>query len=373
MQERKNNFELLRIIAMLMVMSLHALGHGGVLNQYSVGTVGYTVFWLIEAFCYVAVNSFVLMTGYFMINSDFKISRIIKLMIQVEFYSILCTAIAYFIFHQTITLKDLIYAIFPLTSREYWFASCYAVLLIFAPFINWTVRHMSQKNLFFINIVLIILFCLIPTVFFWSRMWLCDGYDIIWFVTLYFVASYIRLYGERYLQKKNFFLLYLILVLGGYASRVLIAAVTDKLLGVEKGANILFSYNSVIFFPAAVCLFMTFCQMGVKLNKVLNVIAKAGSLSFGAYLWTEHKLIRAPLWKIINVSGKYQNNVGRTLVYVICVVFALFLIGIFIEWIRLKLMRLLRLKRFLEKCDDRADILKEKLEHRIDRNREWLS
>lgn len=142
---------------------------------------------------------------------------------------------------------------------------------------------------------------------------------------------------------------------------------TTGILGKETKAGWLYCYNSISLFPAAVCLFMTFCQLSVKPNKALNVVAKMGALSFGAYLWTEHDLIRKPLWEAVNVSGRYQNNVGKTLVYMIFVAIVLFVIGILIEWMRLKLMTLLRLQRFLKGCDRRFEIAKDNFEQHLDK------
>lgn len=129
---------------------------------------------------------------------------------------------------------------------------------------------------------------------------------------------------------------------------------------IPSGCFEVYFKDSLFFFPASICLFMAFSQVRVKPNKILRLVAKIAALSFGAYLWTDHNLIRKPFWEVINVSGKYQNNVGKTLIYMIIVVIALILIGIFIEWIRLKLMRLLQLQRFLKKCDDYFEIVKEK-------------
>lgn len=101
---RVANVELLRIIAMLMVITLHALGHGGILATYDFGTVGYFFFWLIEVTCYGAINVFVLITGYFMVNVQMKLSRIVKFIVQVEFFSLLSFFLVRFVFHAECSL-----------------------------------------------------------------------------------------------------------------------------------------------------------------------------------------------------------------------------------------------------------------------------
>mgnify|MGYP003300139632 CR=1 FL=1 len=75
--KRKNGIELLRIISMLMIIVLHMLGHGGILSSVAPTQSKYYFCWSLEGFCYIAVNCFVLITGYFMSSSKLKIEKII--------------------------------------------------------------------------------------------------------------------------------------------------------------------------------------------------------------------------------------------------------------------------------------------------------
>lgn len=89
-KDRQMNYELLRIIAMLMIVCLHYLSKGGALGdpKQELTTNGYLA-WLIEAFCLVAVNVYVLISGYFGVDSqNFTIRRPLKIWRQVWFYSV---------------------------------------------------------------------------------------------------------------------------------------------------------------------------------------------------------------------------------------------------------------------------------------------
>ena len=194
---RKSNIEMLRVLAMLMVTMLHALGHGGVLDQYKFGTLGYVLFWTIETLCYVAVNVFVLITGYFMVTSETKISRIIKLYFQVEFYTMLCLLVAKFIFFKPIDLRDILNTLFPFTSGTYWFVSAYVILIALVPFLNKFIKSINRQQHFMAIVLLTVLFCIIPTFMFWSRDILGNGYNFIWFIVIYITAAYIRIYGDE--------------------------------------------------------------------------------------------------------------------------------------------------------------------------------
>lgn len=194
---REANIELLRIVAMLMVTMMHILGHGGILKQYDFVTTGYMFFWLIETFCYVAVNEFVLITGYFMVISPVKPSRIIRMAIQVETYSLFCLVVAKYFFHCKIGLTDILSAIFPLSWGSYWFASVYVVLILLVPLLNLLVRAMNRQIHLFALVQLTLLYSVIPSFAFWSTDVLSGGSDILWFVVLYLTAAYIRLYASQ--------------------------------------------------------------------------------------------------------------------------------------------------------------------------------
>lgn len=221
MKERDTSIELLRVIAMLMVTTLHALGHGGVLEQYDFGTPGYVFFYFIETLCIVAVNVFVLITGYFMVKSEFKISRVIKLLLQVEFFSVICLIFAKFLFHANIGLKGIMYTFLPLTSNTYWFVSAYIILIILAPILNILIKSINKQQHAMILFALTILFSIIPTFCFWSRDILGNGYNFVWFIVLYFTAAYIRLYGitSRFCEKSYKYLVKNICFIGGGYSK----------------------------------------------------------------------------------------------------------------------------------------------------------
>lgn len=218
---RRGNIELLRVIAMLMVTMLHAMGHGRVLEQYEYASFGYILFWSFEALCNVAVNVFVLITGYFMVTSKFKPSRIVRLVIQTQFYSILCLLVSATIFNNPITLKSISYVLFPLTKCTYWFASAYVVLVLISPLLNKFINSMNKTQHLLSIILLSTVFCIIPNIMFWSRDILGNGYNYNWFIVLYLTAAYIRIYlsDESCLTNCNparYFVMYLVLCGGGY-------------------------------------------------------------------------------------------------------------------------------------------------------------
>ena len=140
--KRQANFELMRIAAMLMIISLHYLVKGGAAVSFPFSAkenpVG-VLAWLIEAFCIVAVNCYVLLSGYFLKEAGWKPGRVWSLLCQVLFYSLL---IPVFLLMTGVVpagalgVYDWLGFAFPFGTEHYWFATAYLVMYLFAPFLT---------------------------------------------------------------------------------------------------------------------------------------------------------------------------------------------------------------------------------------------
>ena len=73
-QERNWGIDMFRIVSMLLVVTLHVMGQGGVLS-YSKG-INNNFAWLFEVGAYCAVNCYALISGYVGVKSKFKYSNI---------------------------------------------------------------------------------------------------------------------------------------------------------------------------------------------------------------------------------------------------------------------------------------------------------
>ncbi|EOU1923475.1 hypothetical protein DMN38_09310, partial [Clostridium perfringens] len=93
--KRESNFELLRIISMFMIVVLHVLNHGGIYKSTNIYSNDFIIVNLIESLSIVGVNCFVLISGYFGINSRFSFRKCMKIYIQVIFYSIIINYFAF--------------------------------------------------------------------------------------------------------------------------------------------------------------------------------------------------------------------------------------------------------------------------------------
>ena len=99
-QTRTSNIELLRIVLILMVITLHYLNGadwaGGALSHVVPGSFNYYAAHLVEAACIMAVNAFVLITGYFSCNkTSISLAKPVKLYGLLVLYGIIFCCINY--------------------------------------------------------------------------------------------------------------------------------------------------------------------------------------------------------------------------------------------------------------------------------------
>ena len=86
---RQSNIELLRIVAMIMIIAHHFSFHGGF--KFSSDTITATRFWVQFLLIggKIGVNIFMLISGYFLVSArSLKTNKVLKLWLQIFTYSV---------------------------------------------------------------------------------------------------------------------------------------------------------------------------------------------------------------------------------------------------------------------------------------------
>ena len=262
---RNSNIEFLRIFCMLLIISGHiVMAH----TNHLLDTFDevYGLFWC--GACSVAVNTFVLITGWFGIK--FQWERLLRLDMQVVFYSVGLLTVAVALGWHQISVRTDIFYLFPLLTKRYWFVTSYAVLYLIAPLLNQWRDSMSKQQYGRVLVGGFLLVYVWPTVSFLfnAPQFINDsGYGIVNFSYLYLLGCYLR---RHFVSNKSSAFYW-----GGYflASVLLFACQysLSKMLGFEFTSWI--SYNTVFVLLGAVCLFMAFERMSFS-SSVVNYLAK---------------------------------------------------------------------------------------------------
>lgn len=348
-KKRLAGIELLRILAMIMIVIMHFLRESGGLlasDQLTAGSVQF-LGTLLESFCIVAVNAYVFISGYFGCQSEFKLSKVITFLCQIWFYSLL-VPVALLCLGRPVLIKEmgiygLIQYVLPIESESYWFATSYFLLMLLMPLLNAAVKNLTRKQLQTTLLLLFLVFCgiksICPIVLAFDNY----GYDLSWFICIYLLAAYFRVYGADFLER-HAWKIYI-------GSSLLIFGMTVALwyvLRIFPGAayyfTVPFHYNFILCLTGAAGLFYGFFKIDLKEGRTAEFVRKIGKYSFGVYLLHEHPDVRYGwypfLRNIINPSG----STGIFLFFgeLIFSVVILFAAGLIIEWIRNLLFDLIR-------------------------------
>ncbi len=161
---RESNFELLRCVLMLMVISLHYnLDLMGNAFSYVVeGSINYYFVYFMESMAIIATNVFVVLGGYFGWKSMDKMTlrKPIGLLIYVGAYNGLFYLIHIAILGYPITADAFLLSFLP----KNWFVTIYAAMLILSPFVNFLMSKISKKTHDKLLIIMFVLFALYPTI-----------------------------------------------------------------------------------------------------------------------------------------------------------------------------------------------------------------
>jgi surface polysaccharide O-acyltransferase-like enzyme len=73
---------------MFLIVFLHSIDHSGVLEQAEIcGNVTYYYVRLTYGLCQVCVNIYVMLSGYFLVESKFRLHKLVTLWMQAAFYA----------------------------------------------------------------------------------------------------------------------------------------------------------------------------------------------------------------------------------------------------------------------------------------------
>lgn len=342
MEKRKANLELIRIVSMGMIVVLHYLSKGELLVEDLSNGSGIDYFyWLLEACSIVAVNLFIILSGYLLIDKEFRFSRILELWLQILWYSLLIPIVLLLI--GTISLEELnIYKmlpyVFPIMTEHYWFLSTYMMLLLCMPFLNSGMKQLPKKQVQIILIVLLLIFSVSKSIIPFSLVMDGYGYGFEWMMCVYLVGAYIKLYGISYFSSKRKSLY--TYVFGIYFIMVLFLCYTNYHMEIQviyAWRKSVFHYNHILNLVASISLFMYFLHCKIEKRWLKEGIRRIAPYVLGVYLLHEHIEIRYEWHKWLGVCKEYSFLV-RVWNLILCIV-VLFIMGVTLEYIRIQVFR----------------------------------
>ena len=266
----------------------------------------------------IGVNLFVLISAYFLSRSTINIKKIIRLELQVIFYSIFIGLIFYFFQPHNVSLKSLIKSFFPLLGMQYWFYKVYLMLFILIPFLNCFSNVLDKKNY---QKLLVILFTILSVISSFYGYWEENIFSFLgWFIFIYFCAAYIRIYNEDFLRNRGF---YFIIAFGVYLLYLSIYIFFNMKLH-------FISANNVFVFLISFCIFLGFLNFDIGSIRIVNIIASA---TFGVYLIHDNMFLRKFLWHDFFKNSSYQSS-HLLVLHSVITIFSLYILCTLIDLLR---------------------------------------
>lgn len=316
---RNSNIELFRILSMLLIVAHHYVVNSGLTvaggpisnNVWSFPSQFLLMF---GAFGKTGINCFVLITGYFMCKSNITAKKFVKLLFEVMFYKLIIHSIFWITGYAPITISSVLKAIIPFTSIAQNFTGTYLLFFLCIPFLNVLVHNMNEKQ----HIRLLLLSSFIYIIFGTIPLFSVTMNYVSWYIVLYFIASYIRLYPKKVFNNTKFW---------GIAALIcvmlsLLSVFVCSWLGVKFNRYMPFAFvtdsNTLLAVLTGLSSFMFFKNLNIKQSKLINTIS---GTTFGVLLiHANSDIMRQWLWKdICNNVGTY-NSVWMPLHAIGCVI-----------------------------------------------------
>lgn len=348
--ENKRNYgiDLLRIVSMYLVVVLHVLGCGGILEATKKYSVNYYVAWFLETSAFCAVDIFAMISGYVMVNKKINLINIVPIWLNVFFYSSLITILFKIIPNlkslYDVSTKELVKAIFfPVISRQYWYFTSYVGIFFLLPFVNKMLCALNKNEYKKLCITILVVYSLLPVIglkkidLFNMEM----GYSTAWLFCCYIIGGYFNRFPFN-LNKIKCFIIYIISIFCAWFAKFLSHFLLKNFLGIDEELDLFIDYTSIFIIISAISLLLLFSQIIINNVNIQKIISLLSSLAFSVYIIHVQPYVFNYILR--NLFKDLADCNPVELIYK-CLLFALliFTICICIDMIRLLLFRILKI------------------------------
>ena len=351
-KHRSSNLELFRVICMMMIVAHHYVVNSGLIteegpitmNPTSVNSLFLSVF---GAWGKVGINCFMMITGYYMCTSKITFRKFLKLMGQIYLYKWLIFGALFVAGYETFSLHRVFGLLMPIGALEHNFTSCFVVFWLTIPFLNIFLHNITKRQHELLLILSFGCYTLMGTIPYFKIMF---NY-VTWFVILYFLASYIRLYPNKYYFNRG---------LWKWLAIISVCMSIISVVGIQwfrglKGTYFLVSdCNRFFAVFIAVSSFLWFKNMNIKYSKIIN---NMGAATFGVLLiHANSEAMRVWLWKdTVDVVGHYSLPLVSLILYSFVSVLIIFIICNLIDQLRICIIEKVLLNWYDNRLSVKAD------------------
>lgn len=299
---RSSNIELLRIVAMFLIVLHHFSVHG---TWPESGSIPLSSEAMIAALSFggkIGVDVFVLITGYFMMTSKFRLKSLLRVILETLFYSYALVILFGFITPENMSAGRLHKALMPVVSGEYWFITNFIALMLVSPLLNALYKRIGNNGLSKAIAIGFVMLSVLPTVTTFDPL----ASNFLWFIFLYLLGGWVRVARGRqrraefldplwYAQKCGGFVLAFVSIAFCLATVAFIMFLKRKYgFGLFSPTHFV-GQNMIPALLAGVGLLVGFSKLELGSVKIINEVAKT---TLGIYLIHDNPFVRLWLWRM---------------------------------------------------------------------------
>lgn len=345
---RNSNHELYRVIVMILIVAHHYFVNSGMvgLALQTPNSIKSIYLFLFGMWGKTGINCFVLITGYFMCTSNITLQKACKLLLEVYLYKILIFIVFWVCGYEVLSIQSLIRLAMPVSTVADNFTGCFILFWLTIPFLNVLIKNMSQKQHIYLLALSLTIYVLLPLLPF-NRV--VVNY-VTWFIVLYFISSYIRLYKFQLFSNRTWGKLTILLI---------VLSMLSVVACLKRGLNpywFVSDSNAILAVLVGISSFMFVKDIQIPYSKFINTL---GASTFGVLLiHANSDAMRTWLWRdTLNNIGWFNNDLLVVIAHSIISVLIIYTVCTLIDWFRIKFLE----KPFFSHFGDKID----KLEKRI--------
>ena len=312
--DRQSNYELLKIIAMVLIVICHSTiryiddTNPAFYNPIDNNGIQSLLMMLFGVFGNIGNCIFVICSSYFLVESDrIKWQKVFAMLLDTWILSFIGAIIAVFM---KVGFGDMVFwirTLAPITGRANWFVGCYILLYIIHPVLNRTIYDMNKHQLLMTTLCLIVMYSVIATIaspvdenaYYYT--------ELVGFILIYFITACFKIcqnnFSKSFTKSLIIFLVSLsILVASLYLSKVLAA----KYQIVKETYGLFFKMNNPIIIALSMSLFNLLSMLKIK-SKTINAIS---SVTLIIYLIHENITVRQQIipriWIVLHKCFGYD-------------------------------------------------------------------
>lgn len=281
---------------MLLIVLGHFIWHGfkqtPLTSEFPltpIGGMNYVTMELLWIICCIGVDSFVLITGYFMIDrSEMRWGGAIKTLALTLFYSLGFLAL-FALAGGDIQRGELTKSLFPIHEEHYWFVTHYMGLLFLAPFFAKVAMVLDKRQYQWLLAVLLVM----SSVYLYGTVYLRNMH-LGFFVFCFFVGGYIRKFSVPVWWKRHAGWV----VMAVWIALFVLGTCVNVLTVLKNGTcvfHLLSTENNGLVFFLALSVFVWFITRNGK-SMLLIRLSKLAPYTFGVYLIHENVFVKQHVW-----------------------------------------------------------------------------